>query len=69
MEHCAGGSLLELVRARATMGGGGRPVRFPRGEILKMVEDVGRCVVPALLGQASQACIRISFDPHTRRSA
>lgn len=45
MEHCAGGSLLDLVRARATMGGGGnKPVRFPREEILRVAEDVSRYV-------------------------
>lgn len=48
MEHCSGGSLLELIRARATMATNGsrqQPVRFAREEILRVAEDVGRCVL------------------------
>lgn len=53
MEHCEGGSLLDLVRARAACQGGNSR-RFPREEILRVAEDLGRCVSFVLLMRHDQ---------------
>lgn len=55
MENCSGGNLLDIIRARATMTAGGsrqQPMRFTREEILRVAEDVGRCVFALLFTYA-----------------